>query len=173
MLGAKCKVAAVLAVLALPGLAACGGATPLARHVPPARIQRAGHSGTLSVVLTPLGAQRIGIRTAPAAAAGRRHRLTVVPYQALLYEYDGQTVVYVAAGALAFTRTYVTVRTISGSRVLISAGLTPGTPVVTVGAEELLGVQTGVGGQAWTIAPPASQPRAGRPCGGSSLRACG
>ena len=98
--------------------------------------------GNLSVVLTPLGASRLGLRTAPATAAGTQ---TIVPVQALLYEPDGQTAVYTETGALSFTIQFITVATINGSQVLVSQGLAPGTVVVTQGAEELLGVQNGVG----------------------------
>jgi hypothetical protein len=105
---------------------------------------RTGAAGVLSVVLTPLGAQRIGIQTAPSVAA---KKLVAVPYQALLYEPSGQTVVYTRTGTYTYTRQYVTVATINGNQVLVSAGLPAGVPVVTVGAEELLGVQNGVGVQ--------------------------
>lgn len=98
--------------------------------------------GNLSVVLTPLGASRLGLRTAPATAAGTQ---TIVPVQALLYEPDGQTAVYTETGTLSFTIQFITVATINGSHVLVSQGLAPGTVVVTQGAEELLGVQNGVG----------------------------
>jgi hypothetical protein len=96
----------------------------------------------LSVVLTPLGASRLGLQTAPASAAGTQ---TIVPYQALLYEPDGQTAVYTRTGALSFTIRFITVAAINGNQVVVSRGLAPGTVVVTQGAEELLGVQNGVG----------------------------
>ena len=58
------------------------GATS-ARRAATAPMANAGPHGALSVVLTPLGAQRVGVQTAAAAAAGRGR--TVVPYSALLY----------------------------------------------------------------------------------------
>jgi hypothetical protein len=102
----------------------------------------AGPHGALSVVLTPLGAQRVGVQTAPAATAGRGR--TVVPYAALLYQPDGASVVYTVTGPLTYTLETVGVASMQGSRVYLT-GLTPGTLVVTVGGEELLGVQDGVG----------------------------
>lgn len=107
-------------------------------------MERTGTSGALSVVLTPLGAQRIGIQTAPSVAA---KKLVMVPFQALLYEPDGRTVVYTQTGTETYTRQFITVAAINGNQVLVSSGLPAGTPVVTVGAEELLGVQNGVGVQ--------------------------
>ena len=44
-----------------------------------------------------------------------------------------------------FTIRFVTVAVINGNQVVVSQGLAPGTVVVTQGAEELLGVQNGVG----------------------------
>jgi hypothetical protein len=108
--------------------------------VPPARMEQVG--GNLSVVLTPLGASRLGLRTAPASVAGPE---TIVPVQALLYEPDGQTAVYTETGRLSFTIHFITVATINGNQVVVGQGLAPGAVVVTQGAEELLGVQNGVG----------------------------
>jgi hypothetical protein len=96
------------------------------------------------VVLTPLGARRIGVQTAPAAPAGRNR--TVVPYSALLYQSDGRSVMYTVTGPLTYTLVTVSVAGIQGSQVYLT-GLAPGTTVVTVGGEELLGVQDGVGEQ--------------------------
>jgi hypothetical protein len=133
----------LLAAVAVAGLAGCGPApSGSAPQVPPARMERIGPSGTLSVVLTPLGARRIGIETARAVADGP---LIVIPYSALLYEPDGQTAVYVKVSALVYTRRLVTVSTVTGNEVMLTGGLQPGTEVVSRGGEELLGVQNGVG----------------------------
>jgi hypothetical protein len=131
----------IVAVAAMATLAGCGpSSTGGGQQVPPARMERIGPN--LSVVLTPLGASRLGLETAVTTAAGKR---TIVPAQALLYEPDGQTAVYVKTGALSFTVQFITVAVINGNQVVVSHGLAPGTVVVTVGSEELLGVQNGVG----------------------------
>jgi hypothetical protein len=97
----------------------------------------------VSVVLTPLGAQRIALRTQHATASKGE---LAVPYGALVYEPDGDPAVYVATGRLTYTRYLVPVTTITGSTVYVKAGsLPPNAAVVTQGAEELLGVQNGVG----------------------------
>ena len=133
----------LLAAVAVAGLAGCGsGSSGDAPQAPPARVEHIGGSPSPSVVLTPLGARRIGIETAPAVAQGS---LVVIPYSALLYEPDGQTVVYVRVAGLVYTRQFVTVSAINGSSVVLSSGLQPGTDVVIQGGEELLGVQNGVG----------------------------
>jgi hypothetical protein len=131
----------IVAAAAIAMLAGCGpSSTGGGRELPPARIERIG--GNDSVVLTPLGASRLGLKTAPATASGTQ---TIVPVQALLYEPDGQTAVYTETGTLSFTIQFITVATINGNQVVVSQGLAPGTVVVTQGAEELLGVQNGVG----------------------------
>ena len=137
------RAAAALAVAAVStaGLAGCARPGPdEARQVPPARMVQTGK--TRSVLLTPLGARRIGIRTVPSAA---KAHWVVVPFAALLYEPDGRTAVYVKTAPLTFTRHFVTVADISSGQVFVSHGLESGQPVVTLGAEELLGVQNGVG----------------------------
>jgi hypothetical protein len=141
------KALAVLGVLAAlvagAGMAGCASSSSSsAPQGPTARMERLGNGKVESVVLTPLGAARIGLQTnvATSSTAG-----TVIPYSALLYEPDGSTAVYVNTGPLAYTRYIVVVSTISGTQVYLSSGLQPGAKVVTVGAEELLGVQNGVG----------------------------
>jgi hypothetical protein len=124
-------------------LAGCGPSSTSGGHeVPPARVERIGPN--LSVVLTPLGLERVGLQTATATATAARN-LTIVPVGALLYEPNGQTAVYVKTGALIYTLQLITVATINGNQVVVSNGLTPGTVVVTQGGEELLGVQNGIG----------------------------
>ena len=97
------------------------------------------------MVLTPQGAQRTGIQTAVAARGALRGQ-AVVPYSALLYQSDGSSVIYTVTGPLTYTLVPVAVASIQGNDVYLT-GLAPGTAVVTVGGEELLGVQDGVGVQ--------------------------
>ena len=106
-------------------------------------MERTGPNGALSVVLTPLGAQRAGIQTAVAGTAAQSR--AVVPDSALLYQPDGSSVIYAVTGPLTYTLTTVGVASIQGSQVYLPGS--PGATVVTVGAEELLGVQDGVGVQ--------------------------
>jgi Flp pilus assembly protein CpaB len=140
------KALAVLGVLAMLaamlGLAGCASSSSTAPQGPTARMERLGSGKVESVVLTPLGAARIGVQTAVATASPAG---TAVPYSALLYEPNGATAVYVNTGALDYTRYFVTVAAINGNQVYLSSGLQPGEKVVSVGAEELLGVQNGVG----------------------------
>ena len=137
---------AALAVAAAAALAAtaagCSSSGSTAAPPPTAQLERTSHG--LSVVLTPLGAQRIALRTGPATAAAGG--AVAVPYDALVYEPAGEPAVYVATGPLTYTRYLVPVTVIAGQTVYLKAGsLQAGAAVVTQGAEELLGVQNGVG----------------------------
>ncbi len=109
---------------------------------PTASLQNTPGSSVPSVVLTPVGKERINLQTAPVENAGGK---ATFPYSALLYEPDGTAAVYVPTGQLTFLRHFVKVAAIDGNTVVVSSGVTPGQTVVTTGAEELLGVQNGVG----------------------------
>jgi hypothetical protein len=133
-----CAAAAALATTA----AGCSSSGSTASPPPTAQLERTSHG--LSVVLTPLGAQRIALRTGRATAAPGGQ--VAVPYGALVYEPAGEPAVYVATGALTYTRYLVPVTVIAGQTVYLKPGGVPaGATVVTQGAEELLGVQNGVG----------------------------
>lgn len=135
----------IAAAGATAGAAGCSGSSVTAQQAPPAAMERVGHSPVYSVVLSPAGAQRIGVQTAQVAAVRPGQPATRIPYAALLYEPDGRTAVYVNTAPLVYTRYYVSVDAIVGNQVYLGSGLTPGMKVVTAGAEELLGVQNGVG----------------------------
>jgi hypothetical protein len=139
---------ALPAVIAIAALAGCHGTpsagTDAGGGPPAARMERTGPNGALSVVLTLTGAQRAGIATAVAGTA--RQGRAMVPDSALLYQPDGSSVIYTVTGPHTYTLATVGVASIQGSRVYLT-GLKPGTTVVTVGGEELLGVQDGVGVQ--------------------------
>jgi hypothetical protein len=136
---------AALILLAAAALSGCNRTSVAAGPPPPPAHVTAGPHGAVSVVLTPVGAQRAGIQTAVAASASRGTQ-AVVPYSALLYQPDGASAIYAVSAPLTYTLVPVAVASIQGNRVYLK-GLHPGTAVVTVGGEELLGVQDGVGVQ--------------------------
>jgi hypothetical protein len=135
--------AAVLAAVAL-GAAGCSSSAPTAAQPPTARLEQVAGTGVPNVVLTPLGESRIAVET---AGATQSEADTVVPYAALVYESNGSAAVYVNTGRLTYTRYIVPVDHITGDQVYLkgAGGLPAGVRVVTQGAEELLGVQNGVG----------------------------
>ena len=133
-----CAAAAALAATAT----GCSSSGSEASPPRTAQLERTSHG--MSVVLTPLGAQRIALRTGQATAAAGGQ--VAVPYDALVYEPTGEPAVYVATGTLTYTRYLVPVTVIAGQTVYLKPGILPANAtVVTRGAEELLGVQNGVG----------------------------
>jgi multidrug efflux pump subunit AcrA (membrane-fusion protein) len=68
----------------------------------------------------------------------------VVPAGAVVYDPSGKTYVFTSPEALKYTEVPITIDHFAGNSAYLRAGPRPGTAVVTVGAEELLGVQTGV-----------------------------
>lgn len=69
----------------------------------------------------------------------------VVPWSAVLFDAQGATWVYVAAGERTFERRRVEIERKVGDRAVIAAGLAPGSEVVAEAAAELFGVEFGAG----------------------------
>jgi len=69
----------------------------------------------------------------------------VIPYAAVLYGLNGETWAYINPEPLTFVRYPITIDYIDGGLVYLSDGPAVGTEVVTVGAPELFGADTGVG----------------------------
>lgn len=90
------------------------------------------------VTFTEEGAERVGLQTAPVRRS-RKHE--VVPYASLIYDPEGKTFVYTSPKPLEYLREEVEVDRIEGDRVLLSAGPSPGTEVVTVGVAEVYGTE--------------------------------
>lgn len=127
----------------------------------PARPSSAGPSGPPATVAAPGAAAapgdteaprtRNGAAPAPTAAppttaapapAGER---SVVPFPAVLYQPSGDAFVYVDGGDLSFRRAPIGIDYIVEGTAVLSSGPPAGTPVVTVGATQLLGAEAGVG----------------------------
>ncbi len=125
-------------------LAGCAAATPA--EVPPALIKPVAGSQIPQLQLTQRAVQRLGIQTQPVqpgATAGQED----IPYSAVVYDTDGSTWTYVNTAATTYEREPVTVTGIDGEVALLSAGPPAGTPVVTVGAAELLGSEYNISGE--------------------------
>jgi hypothetical protein len=71
----------------------------------------------------------------------------IVPTSAIIYDPSGRTYAFVALGRLTFTEIPVIVNRITGNSAYLRRGPRAGARVVSTGAEELFGVQTGVLGQ--------------------------
>ena len=134
---------ALALLLASGGLAACGSSSSGSSEPQPAKVENV--RGQRRIVLSRQASERIGLRTVPIApAGGGARRLTFVPYSALMYEPDGSAFVYERSAPLAFVRRPVGVDHIAGNDAFLSSGPPAGTSVVTVGADELHGVEIGV-----------------------------
>jgi hypothetical protein len=130
---------AAAATALLSGCAATSSETTLS---PTSQVVQVPGSSEPNIVLTPLGAERIGLETQPVTVDSSGQ--ATFPYTALLYESNGQAAVYVESAQLTFTRHFVTVTTVVGNTVTVTSGVTPGDRVATDGSEELYGVQNGV-----------------------------
>lgn len=100
------------------------------------------------VVLSERAAEQLGIRTAPVVSLpepppgpGRQS----VPHGSVLYDARGATLVYTQTEPLTFVGHAVVVESIQGDTATLLEGPAPGTPVVSVGAAELFGIEFGVG----------------------------
>jgi len=135
-------------VVAGVGLAGCGGSPTGAA---PASFQAVAEpiEGTnlKKVSLTQRAAERLGIQLVEAReeqVAGQQR--LVVPYAAVLYDAKGTAWAYTNPEGLVFIRQSLTIEFIQGDLAVLSAGPPLGTRVVTIGAAELYGVESGVGG---------------------------
>jgi hypothetical protein len=146
-------------------LAACGSSTNSGVR-PAARLVTTPGSSQSKIVLSSVGAQRIGLTTATARAVpaptapvkshhAKGHQAAprtggptvIVPSSAVIYDPSGKTYAFVSLGRLTFTEVPVVVAYMNGNSAYLRSGPRVGARVVSVGAEELYGVQTGVLGQ--------------------------
>ena len=130
-------------------LAGCATATPA--ETPPALIKPVAGSQIPQLQLTEHAVQRLGIVTQPVreltTTAGQRSAREVIPYSAVVYDTDGSTWAYANTAARTYERKAITVTEIDGEVAQLSAGPAAGTPVVTVGAAELLGTEYDISGE--------------------------
>ena len=131
----------------IPLLGGCSATTAAVTAKPDAVkvVKDVRDGGTHEIILTAKAAERLGIKTSPVVAGPADSQLAI-PYSSLLYDPDGKTFVYTRPQELVFRRADVSVVQIMGGTVVLATGPPVGTAVVTVGAAELFGVDTGVGG---------------------------
>jgi hypothetical protein len=100
------------------------------------------------VTLTPDAVKRIGIQTAVVQTmpVAGQPRLTM-PYAAVLYDESGRAWAYVTTDRLSFVRKDITIESVAAQVAILAAGPPAGTEVVTLGAAELYGTETGVGNE--------------------------
>jgi hypothetical protein len=130
----------VLIIASLP-LSACGG-SPAGEEEQggeeAAAVEPIKGTDVNRVTLTEDAAKRLGVQTASVQrVAGRK----VAPDAAVVYAPQGKTFTYASPKPLTFVRREITVDHINGTKAVLSHGPPVGTAVVTVGSQELYGVE--------------------------------
>lgn len=111
----------------------------------PALVEHVDGTDVVRLTLSASAIKRLDLRTVPARSVLMKgKRRTVVPYSTLLYDANGQTSLYTSPKPRTFTRQRISVGSIVGNRAVLSARLSPGTRVVTVGVQELWGAELGI-----------------------------
>ncbi|MCQ6270344.1 hypothetical protein M8J71_07580 [Pseudarthrobacter sp. R1] len=133
--------AMVMACLIGGTVTACGKApetAPAATGLEAAILEEVEGQDVSRITLTQKATERLGLATgAVENIEGKLH----VPYSALIYDASGGTWVYTNPEPLVFVRAPVSVERIEAPTVKLASGPQPGTPIVTVGAAELLGAE--------------------------------
>lgn len=140
-------VSAVLAV----GVAACSSAdaTNETHQETAVSVEAApDESQPATLTLSELAEKRLGIRTEPVRSVGTGSAATlVVPYSALVYDADGSSWAFSEPRPHTYVRVPLAIRRIAGDEVQLKSGPPAGTPVVVVGAPELVGAEAGISGE--------------------------
>lgn len=132
-------VVSLALITAALALSACG-ATPAAQDSGEelATVTPIKGTDTNLVTLKQEASDTLGIKTT-AITKERGHE--VLPAAALVYAADGRTFTYSSPRPNQYMRTAITVDRIDGQTVILKKGPPPGTNVVTVGAQELFGLE--------------------------------
>lgn len=135
-------MAAGLVLASLVVLAACSTVKEQ-KHViaEPVNVEKV-MSGPAHVTLVPSAYERLGIET---VAVEERGGQRAVSAGAILVDAKGSRWVYVAEQPLVFVRYAVNVEREDAGVAYLTEGPAIGTRVVTVGAAELYGAETGIG----------------------------
>jgi RND family efflux transporter MFP subunit len=91
------------------------------------------------------GAFRPGEKVSVVFSVGTEESSLIVPYSAILYDYQGGTWVYEQVAPQTYTRRRVELKGVVGGEALVGRGLEPDITVVSVGAAELFGTEFGAG----------------------------
>lgn len=147
MLRINRRIVAVLVVAGLAALplSACSKDSQeaaIANDEEPSTVTPIKGTSRSRVTLSAKAAERIGIRTASIRLkriAGTQRK--VIPYSAVVYDEHGATYTYTSPRPRVFVRQRVKVNRIEGRDAILSHGPPSRTAVVTVGSQELHGVE--------------------------------
>jgi hypothetical protein len=140
-------------VAAIMALAGCGPGTTetdkTGEDDQPARLVQVEGESLSGVALSGRAAERVGIKSEPVrevSTAGATTKSKAVPVAALIYDKNGDVWVYTTARLRTYVRQRVTIAQVEGDLAILESGPAVGTAVVTVGAAELFGSESGVEG---------------------------
>jgi hypothetical protein len=134
------------AVLLAGGLAGCASTDEnQAADAQPANVVEIPGTDAHKLTLTTLAVKRLNLQTQPIASATGGTNWLSVPVPALVYDPEGRSWVYTNPVYLTYVRASVLVDHVDGDTAILRVGPPVGTPVVIVGAQELLGTEYGVG----------------------------
>jgi hypothetical protein len=128
-------------------LSACRSAAPTEETqgaYEPITVKPIPGTKSFQVTITRRAAERLDIHTARAVASSKD---VVVPEGAVLFEPNGEAFLYTSPAPLAFVKQDVEVEHFAGDIAVLKVGPPAGTLVVTLGAAELYGAETGLGGE--------------------------
>lgn len=122
-----------------------GDATRVGKPVPapPAANALAGTADLFYELDNKAGSDRPGQRVGVSVPLAGAAEGLCVPWAAVLHDITGGTWVYERTAPLTYARRRVTVRNVVGDSAVLAAGPAAGTQVVTAGAAELFGTETG------------------------------
>jgi hypothetical protein len=150
----KMKHSIVAALVAIPLLAGCSSGAEPAADESPVSLKAVKGTDLLQVTLTAAAQRRLGVATdevratTPPPAGGSAEKATsTIPYAAVIYDSQGAAWTYTRSQPLTYVRAPITVDRIDGDLAMLTAGPDVGTPVVVVGAPELLGAEMQIAGE--------------------------
>jgi hypothetical protein len=112
----------------------------------PVYVEPIDGSSLSRITLTEQAAERIDLATTPVADdASNGVPNKVIPYSAVIYSPNGETWTYTSPEPHVFVREAIAIERIEGDKAILTEGPAAGTEVVTVGAAELLGAESGLG----------------------------
>jgi len=113
-----------------------------------AKVEQVDGSNIPMITLSPEAAERLGVATDPVTMQpSGAIQQPAIPYKAVVYDAQGQAFTYVSSQPHVYTRVPLTVDDVQGDMAVLATGPAVGTPVVTTGAAELWGAETGVGAE--------------------------
>jgi hypothetical protein len=127
------------------GLAGCAAAAESSSGGDPAaRVEAVAGSEVSRVILSELGAERLGVATEAVRQAPGGTGLEI-PFTAVVYDAEGATWTFTNPSGHTYIREPIAITSIKGDRVLLSSGPAVGVLVVTVGVAELVGAEAELG----------------------------